>query len=283
MATPAQVAANRLNAQKSTGPRTAQGKTAVSQNALKHGLRAEQTVIQGEDPGEFEFYRDRMLAELSPAGAMESTLAQRVVGLAWRLRRAERIQAEVFDALLAHDDSPLAKFTRSVQARAFAGDHNADAEAPTALGRAVVRDFANTRVLERLTMYERRIEHSMYRTMAELQRLRLLRQLDPPPQKQAPSPSDQPVRQTNPISPDINTETPAQRPTTPDKARSSLTRAAGSTIISPSAQADKPSPTVPTRAGSFDDGPLGRKTTPNSPDTGPRRGRGRQLEGLRRR
>ncbi len=35
-----QLAANRRNAQKSTGPRTAEGKTRVSMNAMKHGLSA---------------------------------------------------------------------------------------------------------------------------------------------------------------------------------------------------------------------------------------------------
>ena len=38
MATAKQVAANRRNAQRSTGPRTAAGKSASSRNALRHGL-----------------------------------------------------------------------------------------------------------------------------------------------------------------------------------------------------------------------------------------------------
>jgi hypothetical protein len=38
--TEAQINANRENAKKSTGPRTAEGKAASSRNGLKHGLRA---------------------------------------------------------------------------------------------------------------------------------------------------------------------------------------------------------------------------------------------------
>jgi len=38
MATPAQILANRANAQKSTGPRSVEGKAASRFNALKHGL-----------------------------------------------------------------------------------------------------------------------------------------------------------------------------------------------------------------------------------------------------
>ena len=195
MATDAQIHANRLNAQKSTGPRTAEGKATASQNAVTHGLLARQAVIRGEDPGEFEFYRDEMLGELSPSGALESMLAERVVGLAWRLRRAERIQAEVFEAMLAQDaPDPTKKLVQSMRSQAAAGE--------TALGRVVIRDFANYRVFDRLGLYERRLEQSLYRTMAEL---RKLRQLDRPPAESTPQPPsrtpERPIRQTNPISP----------------------------------------------------------------------------------
>jgi hypothetical protein len=61
MAGEAQVLANRRNARQSTGPRTAEGKAVVSQNAVRHGLLGREVVIQGEDRGEFEFYRERML------------------------------------------------------------------------------------------------------------------------------------------------------------------------------------------------------------------------------
>ncbi len=172
MASDAQLCANRSNAQKSTGPRSAEGKAVVGQNAVKHGLWARQAVIAGEDLGEYEFYRDQMLGELAPEGAMESALAQRAVGLAWRLRRAERLQNEAFDALYAKDIS--GPFARLAQARR----HSEEAGRDLACGRVVVRDFSNARVLDRLLMYERRIEHSFFRTMAELQRLRLIRQLD---------------------------------------------------------------------------------------------------------
>jgi len=49
-----------------------------------------------------------------------------------------------------------------------------------ALGRLAIKDFSNARVLDRLLMYERRIEHSLYKTLLELQRLRLMRKLENP-------------------------------------------------------------------------------------------------------
>lgn len=195
MATESQVLANRANAKKSTGPRTVAGKAAVAQNAVRHGLLAEQAVIRDEDPGQFEFYRQQLLAELHPGGAMESVLAERAVGLAWRLRRAERVQAQVFDAMLAKDDSPISKLCRSLEYRGRKGESEAD---QPALGRVVARDFGDSRVLDRLCMYERRIEHSLYKTLDELEKLRLLRRLDPPVE---PHP-DEPLCETKPICPD---------------------------------------------------------------------------------
>ena len=292
MATQAQIHANRQNARKSTGPRTAEGKATASQNSLKHGLLAQQAVIKGEDPGQFEFYRDQMLAELAPAGAMESMLAERAVGLAWRLKRAERVQAEVFDALLAQDDSPLARLTRSAQARAFGRSNSSNADTETALGRAMVKDFASTRVLDRLTMYERRLEHSLFKTMAELQRLRLLREIEPPLHEQEAILTDTPPRQTNPIAagvlsaaerigPVSSTENAPNRLSEPQKAPSSLTSPTPSAIISPSANAETRHRQFPARS------PVGRRAARTGEDrkqpvASPTRGRGRQLEGLTR-
>ena len=51
------------------------------------------------------------------------------------------------------------------------------------LGRMAVKDFAHARVLERLLMYERRIEHSLYKTLLEIQRLNLVKNLNPGPEK----------------------------------------------------------------------------------------------------
>jgi hypothetical protein len=164
MASEAQVLANRRNAEKSTGPRTEEGKAVVSQNAVKHGLLARQDVIGSEDRDEFELHRRQMMEELNPGGPVETMLAERIVSLSWRLKRAERIQSEALDCLLSQDLS------------GSGGDPDpAGADPDLALGRAVVRDFGNERVLDRLLMYERRIEHSLYKAISELDRMKLLK------------------------------------------------------------------------------------------------------------
>ena len=182
MSTQAQILANRRNAQKSTGPRTPQGKAAVSQNAVKHGLLTRQNVISSESQADFDLYREQMLAELAPAGPMESMLAERIVTLSWRLKRAGRIQNQTIDALHADNtSSPLSKLAQSLLFKNH--DQSQDGLAASAthlpLGRLAIKDFANARVLDRLLMYERRIEHSLYKTILELQRLHLIRKLDP--------------------------------------------------------------------------------------------------------
>ena len=183
MTTEAQNHANRLNSQKSTGPRTSEGKAAISQNAVKHGLSARQTVINSESQADFDLYRDRMLGELAPVSPMESMLAERIVSLSWRLKRTGRIQNQTIDALNAgNTSSPLSKLTQSLSFKNRDQSQTAQSASATALalGRMAIKDFSHARVLDRLLMYERRIEHSLYKTILELQRLRLMRKLENP-------------------------------------------------------------------------------------------------------
>ncbi len=186
MATEARILANRRNAQKSTGPRTSQGKAAVSQNAVKHGLLTRHDVISSESQADFDLYREQMLDELAPVSPMESMLAERIVSLSWRLKRTGRIQNQAIDALNAdNNSSPLAKLTQSLLFKnlhlsqpAPKGPAPPTSASHLTLGRMVIKDFAYTRVLDRLLMYERRIEHSLYKTIIEFQRLHLIRKLD---------------------------------------------------------------------------------------------------------
>jgi hypothetical protein len=176
MATAAQIQANRSNAQKSTGPRTTEGKERASQNAVKHGLLAKEAVIVGEDPAEFEMYREGMLATLAPLGPVETMLAERVVGLSWRLRRAERLQNIAFAALDEGEPTELleARLEEWKQHKGSERDRTVCGvlDENTALAKLVVEDFAGARVMDRMLMYERRIESSLYRTMAELRKER---------------------------------------------------------------------------------------------------------------
>jgi hypothetical protein len=179
MSTNAQIIANRNNAQKSTGPKTLQGKQIASQNSLKHGLTAANDIISAESRPEFDLYRSQMLSELAPQSVMESMLAERVVSLSWRLKRIRRIQNQAIDALSRNNGNDLfSKLKKSLFSKSLVSQSHSpvDDDSSLALGRLAVKDFSNGRVLERLLMYERRLENSLYKTILELQRLNLINQ-----------------------------------------------------------------------------------------------------------
>ncbi len=163
MTTEARVAANRANAQKSTGPRTAEGKAAVTQNAVKHGLRAQAVVLPGEDGDEYARYRGQMGEQLQPADVQEIELAERIVGLSWRLRRAGRYHDAVFEALYDR---------QAVEMAAGAPEAGERDTSDRVLGRMLLADFSGDRVLERVQLYERRIENSLSRAWADWRELR---------------------------------------------------------------------------------------------------------------
>jgi hypothetical protein len=168
MTTQAQIEANRINAQKSTGPRTPEGKATVAQNAIKHGLLARDAVVIGEEPDDFALLRDQLGAELTPVGLVESRLVARIAGLFWRLQRAERFHTEAFDMLYV-------QCAADPQTKRWQPIPGADPTDP-AFSLAVVKDFSETGILERLLGYERRIENSLCRMMAELRKVQGQRQ-----------------------------------------------------------------------------------------------------------
>ena len=106
MASEAQIAANRLNAQKSTGPRTPEGKAMMRRNPLRHGLSAATVVLFYESEAEFEQFRQDLAADFDPVGAEECALVEQIAILRWRLRRVGR-QADVFVHVEGGDAAPI--------------------------------------------------------------------------------------------------------------------------------------------------------------------------------
>jgi hypothetical protein len=96
MTTTRQIAANRKNALRSTGPRTPEGKAVSSRNNTCHGLFASTPVIPRiESPAAWSQHRDQTIASLGPVGQVESALAERVALILWRLNRVARYEQDV--------------------------------------------------------------------------------------------------------------------------------------------------------------------------------------------
>jgi hypothetical protein len=93
MATEAQIEANRRNAQLSTGPRTDEGKAAVSQNAIKHGLRSRKVLLPDEDPNEYAELYAGLIAEWQPETTTEADLVERMAIAKWKAIRCEEIES----------------------------------------------------------------------------------------------------------------------------------------------------------------------------------------------
>ena len=135
-----------------TGPRTAEGKAIARINAMKHGLLAESVVVTPAEKSMdfFELYLE-LHRDLDPEGALEEELVDRIITMSWRLRRACRIDRELF--LLALP--------------AGGGDGS--------LGLAFRRDAEGPEALAKLSRYEAHLDRSRSRALHELQRIQAAR------------------------------------------------------------------------------------------------------------
>ena len=105
-----QIKANRKNAQKSSGPKTEQGKTIATRNAVKHGLYSRNILIDAprlkEDPAEFETLLDQLYSELEPKTLFQEHLVRKIALCLWRSRRAVIAEtAEINDRIRDIDSS----------------------------------------------------------------------------------------------------------------------------------------------------------------------------------
>lgn len=134
------------------GPRTPEGKAISSRNALKHGLTARSVVIFGEDAAEYESFRSGFVARFAPVDDLEEFLVDRIAVCAWRLRRAVRVECEIFEDY------------ESLKNRAHVTQ-------PKSAAHAVMVDAGGLGAFAQLARHEAAIERSMLRALHELQRL----------------------------------------------------------------------------------------------------------------
>ena len=159
MVSEAQMAANRLNAQKSTGPRTARGKVALARNALKHGLTAKTVVLFDESKTAFERFHQAQALDFEPRTAGECALVEQIATLGWRLRRASRAEAALLNGeakrrharLVVDGPHPLFQIDASIMFDRFIHE------------------------MDTLTRYEVSIDRQLNRAIALLERLQMQR------------------------------------------------------------------------------------------------------------
>ena len=187
MATSAkQIAANRKNAKKSTGPRSSKGRAVASRNAIKHGLHACDIILKSphltEDRTQYEELVDSLIDELKPKGILQEHLVLKIANSLWRYRRvinaetarinrqlettADHIQRGLYDRF--HDEQEDTEPNDGSTARRYAD----------ILGSESVPDHT---FRETLQQYEMRLDHQLTRAFRLLHRLQQPTQSDSPP------------------------------------------------------------------------------------------------------
>ena len=92
---PARLAANRANAQKSTGPKTPEGKDVSRRNRLKHGLCS--SVLVAEDPELIQERTKDLFYSLKPQNEFQGWLVDKMAVYTLRIDRAERMERRYRD------------------------------------------------------------------------------------------------------------------------------------------------------------------------------------------
>src|SRR4051794_40922427 len=98
----AQLAANQLNSQKSTGPKTERGKAVARYNARRHGLTGQFYCMSEQDEQAYESFETDMFNSLKPVGAYETQLAISITQDHWRLNRSRSVEFNLYGR--GHDE-----------------------------------------------------------------------------------------------------------------------------------------------------------------------------------
>jgi hypothetical protein len=84
-------------------------------NALRHGLTSARIVIKGENQAEFDALLAGMRASHKPANSTEEALVELIAANYWRLLRARRIEAGIFDNVMCEAADETAAFLANEQ------------------------------------------------------------------------------------------------------------------------------------------------------------------------
>lgn len=147
MTTHKQVLANRGNAKRSCGPRTAKGKAISSMNALKTGVFAKHLLLPDDNAEEFGRLRLELHDEWRPVGLTEKSFVERLVALLWRQRRIYRAESGLYSM------------------------YRQSSEGVGGVATALARDGRDTEAFTRLLRMDGAIERSITMTLRTLQKL----------------------------------------------------------------------------------------------------------------
>lgn len=196
----ARIDANRRNAQKSTGPRTPEGKERSKRNHTSHGFFCANLVLPGEDFWCFEYLREHLIDDYRPQNHAELLVVDRIVIASWKLSRLQRAERRMQDCIeerrkdwakcynefyetrcnaFAGDKkitpSPQMKEMASFSRKLLEEDHGERGDIAVSLVVDLLQGGGGGRNgdgFDRLHRYEMRLENSIYRAGNELRKMR---------------------------------------------------------------------------------------------------------------
>jgi len=157
------------NAARSTGPRTPEGKARSSQNATQHGLLSNSLVLRGECSQSFQSAIAELTAELRPRTYVERQFVEVMTMANWRRRRLWHIEATHFNRAIREEEENSAQQASGAPA---AHENSGDSATHTALAFRTLCD--DTKILKNLHRYEVRFsrEYTRHLNLFEARRAR---------------------------------------------------------------------------------------------------------------
>jgi len=202
MATRKQIAANRRNALRSTGPQTPEGKAVASRNSLQHGLLARNAVLSDECQQAFLDTLAALEAGYQPVGPVEAFLVRQMAVAQWRLDRMNRIETGLLTCRLEtvreleSDDEEDEQDQEDQQEDSAEEEDEAEQtidpqqdpnqeedydETTRLLGLSFFRDSAGADTFSKLARYETMIRRAYYKALSALVSAQARRLGQPPP------------------------------------------------------------------------------------------------------
>src|SRR5215469_12166725 len=149
------IEANRRNAQKSTGPRSIDGRARSSMNALRHGITGQVSILTTEDRAAHDKFVQELIDRLRPEDPLELQLASLIAEDFWRLQRIRAVENNIL---------ALGNFSEAAEIDV---DHP---EVHASLTRAQTF-LDHSKDFERLTLYEQRINRAIEKNRRQLDEL----------------------------------------------------------------------------------------------------------------
>ena len=175
MTTEAQIKANQMNAKRSTGPTSIEGKKRSSTNAMTHGILSTITTLPGEDEAFMQGLREDILTTYQPTDTMERCLVDRITMAMVRQVRlfqaeAEKLKLSMRPEVMSDNLSNHLRHVSLMQARSSVSSGDGGGDLMDHM--RVISRIPQGVDITLMTRYQVQLDNDLYRAMNALQKYR---------------------------------------------------------------------------------------------------------------